>query len=203
MTEAASEFRQAIQQVCSGSKQAVFEFIEVYGPHLQRVVRSRLNHSMRAKFDSQDFVQMVWVSLFTDLTKITQFQKPDELIAYLVVIARNKVIEESRRRMKYQKYNINRESALDAADPQASSAFRRQETPSAEVMVREHFNEVLNAKSHRDRRIFNLRMEGATFVQIGLELGISERTARQVMSNIEQELSPVSAAKADDTVNVL
>lgn len=87
--------------------------------------------------------------------------------------------------MKYQKYNINRESGLEASDPRVSTSARRNETPSAELMARERFDEILNAKSERDRRVFCLRMEGATFVEIGSELGISERTARQVMVDIE------------------
>lgn len=198
-TETPSPFKEAIRKICSGSQEAVFEFIEDYGPHIQRVVRTRLNHTLRAKFDSLDFVQMVWMTLFTDLNKISQFQRPDDLIAYLVVIARNKVIEESRRRTKYQKYNINREANLDATDPQLRSAAQRHETPSAQLIARERLDEVLNAKSERDRRIFDLRLEGATFVEIGAKLGISERTARQVMTDIEtacysdEALSPVQS----------
>src|SRR5688572_624807 len=144
MLQPESPFRQAIQEICSGSEEAVFDFIEVYGPHIQRIVRSRLNQSLRANFDSLDFVQMVWMTLFTDLTKISKFQQPAELISYLVIIARNKVIEESRRRTMYQKYNVNRESGLDAADPRVSLAVRRNETPSAELIAREHVDEVLN-----------------------------------------------------------
>src|SRR5688572_4865268 len=177
MYQSTSPFRQAIEKICSGSEDAVYDFIEVYGPHIQRVVRSRLNHSMRAKFDSLDFVQMVWMTLFTDLTKISKFQQPSELIAFLVVIARNKVIEESRRRTTYQKYNINRESGLDATDPRVSVAARRNDTPSAQLMAREQVDEILNGKSERDRRVFDLRMEGATFDEIAAKMGISERTA--------------------------
>ncbi len=194
-----SPFRQAIQRICSGSKEAVFEFIEVYGPHIQRVVRCRLHQSLRAKFDSLDFVQMVWMTLFTDLTKISKFEEPNELVAYLVIIARNKVIEESRRRMKYQKYNVNRESDLDAADPRVSASVRRNETPSAQLIARERFDEILNGKSERDRRVFILRMEGATFVEIGTELGISERTARQVMVDIEHACY---ASLAEDSADI-
>jgi RNA polymerase sigma factor (sigma-70 family) len=200
MLHTESPFRHVIQKICSGSQEAVFEFIEVYGPHIQRVVRSRLNQNLRAKFDSLDFVQMVWMTLFTDLTKISKFQQPAELIAYLVIIARNKVIEESRRRMMYQKYNVNRESGLDTTDPRVSLAVRRNETPSAELIAREHVDEVLNGKSERDRRVFDLRMEGATFVEIGTELGISERTARQVMTDIEHAFSALHAEESAESV---
>ena len=52
------------------------------------------------------------------------------MIRYLVTMARNKVVDESRRRMKYQKHNIDRERPLaDAAEPP-----RRQDTPSQIAM---------------------------------------------------------------------
>ena len=198
MIETESPFRQAISRICAGSREAALEFIEDYGPHIQRVVRCRLNQSLRAKFDSLDFVQMVWMTLFTDLKKISQFNEPEELIAYLVVIARNKVVEESRRRLKYQKYNIRREAKIDATDPQVAGFARRNDTPSAELIARERFDEILNGKSERDRQVFLLRMEGATFDKIGSVLGISERTARQVMVDIEHACY---ASLADDSAN--
>ena len=196
--KADSNFRDVIQRICSGSKEAVFEFIEDYGPHIQRVVRCRLNQSLRKKFDSLDFVQMVWMSLFTDLNKIAAFKEPNELIAYLVTIARNKVIEESRRRFKYQKYNVKRESNLDASDPIVAESARRNDTPSAQLSARERFDEILNGKSERDRQVFALRMEGATFDKIGTVLGISERTARQVMVDIEHACYASLAEDAPD-----
>jgi RNA polymerase sigma factor (sigma-70 family) len=186
MSQVESPFTQAIQRMCSGSQEAVFDFIEVYGPHIQRVVRSRLNQSLRVKFDSVDFVQMVWMSLFTDITKLANFQHPAELIAYLVAIARNKVVEESRRRMKYQKYNIRRESSLETLDQGGNSVSGRSDTPSQELMARERFDEILNGKSERDRQVFHLRLAGATFVEIAAKLAISERTARQIMTEIKQ-----------------
>jgi RNA polymerase sigma factor (sigma-70 family) len=180
-----SPFRHAIERICSGSSEAVDQFIEEYGPHIRRVVRSRLNPSMRAKFDSLDFVQMVWMTLFSDLSKLADFHDPEDLTAYLVVLARNKVIEETRRRTRYQKYNVRRESDLNVADPHVQASVRRHDTPSALLIARERVDNILNEKSDRDRKVFALRMTGATFNEIAEQLGISERTARQVMVDIE------------------
>ena len=69
-----SEFRDAIDQICSGSEEAAWNFIETYGPHIQRVVRRRLHQSLRSKFDSVDFVQMVWASFFADPQRIAQIR---------------------------------------------------------------------------------------------------------------------------------
>jgi RNA polymerase sigma factor (sigma-70 family) len=75
---------------------------------------------------------------------------------------------------------------LNVADPQVQASVRRNDTPSAQLIARERFDKILNEKSDRDRKVFALRMEGATFNEIAEQLGISERTARQVMVDIEQ-----------------
>jgi hypothetical protein len=59
-----SQFQDVIQRICDGSESALGEFIETYGSHMERYVRKKLNEQLplRVRFDSQDFVQMVWVS---------------------------------------------------------------------------------------------------------------------------------------------
>ena len=64
MTHDDSSFEAAVKELRTGSEEAIWNFIQTYGPHIQRVVRRRLHHKLRSKFDSVDFVQMVWVSFF-------------------------------------------------------------------------------------------------------------------------------------------
>lgn len=184
MCERASEFRQALERVCTGSEEDALEFIQTYGPHIHRVVRRRLHQSMRSKFDSLDFVQMVWASFFADPQRIARIKDPDGLIRYLVTMARNKVIEESRRRLATKKHDVQRERPLDRIDVAESPSRQRQATPSQIAMARERWRRMLRDQSERNRRIVELRMGGATFAEIGRALGIHERTARQVIDGL-------------------
>lgn len=182
MSNQRSEFQKAIDAICSGSEEAVWNFIEVYGPHIQRVVRRRLHQRLRSKFDSLDFVQMVWASFFADPQRIAQMREPEELLRYLVGMARNKVIDETRRRMAYDKYDVHREESLDnEKDP---SSTRTPDTPSQVAMARERWLRLMDSQSDRDRQIVELRMSGATFHEIAEKLGIHERTARHVIKNL-------------------
>lgn len=178
-------FEELAQRICAGSTEAIGPFIELYGPHLQRVVRASLSGSMRAKFDSIDFVQMVWASLFTDPEHLQLFREPQKLYGYLVSMAKHKVIDESRRRLKYKKYNVRREGALETTDPAVVAASLRQDTPSQWLMARERFDDVMSGLSVRDREIFRLRMQGETVEAIALKMGVSDRTVRQIWSNIQ------------------
>jgi len=179
-----SDFETALSQLSSGSEPAIREFVQTYGPHIQRVVRRRLNQSMRSKFDSIDFVQMVWASFFTEPERIAEFRNPEELVRYLVAIARNKVIDESRRRTKFQKYDVNRERPLD--QPEISESSQRSlETPSQLAIAHETWHSMFDRLSERNQMILEMRRNGATYIEIGAKLGIHERTARQVVRKLE------------------
>ena len=184
MNEQTSEFGQAIERVCAGSEEAIWEFIESYGPHIQRVVRRRLNQNMRSKFDSVDFVQMVWASFFANPQQIARFKEPEQLIGYLVSMARNKVVDENRRRLQYQQHNVKKEFSFEFNETSHPTLDRKQDTPSAIAIARERWRSIMDCQSERNRQVVQLRISGATFVEIGEKLGIHERTARQVIAEV-------------------
>jgi RNA polymerase sigma-70 factor (ECF subfamily) len=186
MSEQVSEFRQAIERICAGDAEAAWDFIVTYGPHIQRVVRHRLHQKLRPKFDSMDFVQMVWASFFADPRRIAGMREPAELIGYLVTMARNKVIDESRRRLKYQKHNVNRECSLEDVDLSTVKLHQRPETPSQIAMARERWLRILRGRPERTRRAMELRVNGASFGEIGAALGIHERTAREMVRSFAE-----------------
>src|SRR6478736_4128141 len=59
-----SEFAALIEQVRAGSQEAAWTLVEKYGRDVQRFVRRTLHQRLRSKFDSLDFVQIVWGSFF-------------------------------------------------------------------------------------------------------------------------------------------
>lgn len=184
MSNENSEFRKAIERVCAGSDEATWELIDTYGPHIQRVIRRRLNQKMRSKFDSQDFVQMVWASFFAEREKMAGFTEPNELIRYLATLAHHKLLQESRRRLYHQKHNVGRERALIAETEDESTYVRKSNTPSQIVMAKDRLEVMMRDRSERDRQVVDLRMQGLTFVEIGAKLSIHERTAREVIEKL-------------------
>ncbi len=179
-----SELEELLEQVRAGSEEAALRFIEIYGPHLRRIVREKLRVELRSKFDSLDFVQMVWASFFCEPNRTAEFDEPEKLIAYLSTVARNKVVQEYRRRTRTQKYNVAREQSLEDTDPVETAASRNQATPSQVAMARERWARLVEGQPERNQRIFEMRINGATFPEISRELGIHERTARKIMDQI-------------------
>lgn len=181
-----SEFRTAIEGVRNGSADAVWKLISEYGPHIQRVVRRRLDRRMRSKFDSLDFVQMVWASVFRNPHELGSLEQPEDLIRYLAALARRKVINEYRRRIVNDtKYNFSREQLLsqEEIDPEEELSTEK-ETPSQIAMAREQWERLVEQQPERDRSIVQMRIGGATFLEISQQLGINERTARKVIDRL-------------------
>lgn len=179
-----SHFRTVVQNACAGSEEAIRELTEVYGPHIQRVIRRKLSFKLRSKFDSLDFVQMVWGSFFTEPEKIRDFNEPGDLIRYLARMGINKVLNESRRRLEYGAHNVRREQSLDSPHEPETSFGRSHDTPSQMAIANERYDAMVRSCSERDRRILELRRQGWKFVEIAKEVGLNERTVRQVIQEL-------------------
>ena len=185
------DFQTLMQQVQAGSPEAATELVEAFGPHLIRVVRRHLDRKLRAKFDSVDFVQAVWGSFFANSHRLGTFDQPEQLVAFLVTLARNKVVEEFRRRLQTKKHNVNRESPLPAgADGNADLISGRYPTPSQVAIAREQWDQLLAGQPDHYQQIIQLRYQGATYREIAEQLEITERTARRVIDRLFRERCP-------------
>ncbi len=177
-------FSELITQIREGSESAAWRLIELYGPHVRRVVHRYLDRRLRGKFDSIDFVQAVWASFFREPAQIREFRTPEEIVRYLATSARFKVFDEARRRLVTRKHNLNRELPLDDSEVDSDPRIAIGPTPDEVAMAREAWNEMLSAENSRHQEIVRLRFAGASYPEIAAKLDINERTARKVIDRI-------------------
>src|SRR5436853_7788988 len=109
MSEEQAEFERLMQGVRDGSPEAVRTLLDRYGPHVLRTVRRTLNPRLRTRFDSTDFVQDVWASYFTHNAGPRMFERPEDLVAFLGRMARNRVVEEFRMHAQTARRERNRD----------------------------------------------------------------------------------------------
>ncbi len=64
MVECDDDFCTLMRRVGEGSEDAAWELVTRYGEDIRRAVRRVLNVKLRPKFNSLDFVQLVWKSFF-------------------------------------------------------------------------------------------------------------------------------------------
>jgi RNA polymerase sigma factor (sigma-70 family) len=175
-----TDFATLLHQLRGGSEAAAWELVERYGDHILRAVRRRLTCEIRSKFDSADFVQAVWASFFACSHRMKQIASPEELMALLSTIARNKVISELRRRLSSRKRNVRLEVPIGNCEPAAAGGV----TPSAFAIARERWHALVDDQPSHYRQVVSLRLAGHTQAEIAEKLRISERTVRRVLERL-------------------
>ena len=189
MPDENSEFADLMARLRAGDQDAAWRLIEDYGPHIRRVVRRELHQKMRSKFDSIDFVQAVWASFFREPGQMREMQTPEELLALLMTVARNKVIDETRRRLYLQKMNVHREEPLDEQPPEKLEKMHSpQPRPSQVAVAREQWQRLMQGASPEHRQILEMRFAGATYEQIGSKLDLHERSVRRIVEQMLERL---------------
>ena len=182
------KFRKLMDEVQSGSEDAAVRALELYGNHIYRAVRQKLNRALRPRFDSQDFVQAVWASFFRHRSQVVKFENSDELIAFLTRVAGNKVIDECRHRLQTQKANVNRECSINDDFPQCAVPIAREPAASQVAIANERWERLIEGLPARYRRILELRAQGETQKRIAELLDIDERTVRRVLHRLGSRL---------------
>src|SRR3989442_7846017 len=96
MSDERRQFESLMRQVQDGSEEAARELCTRYFDHIIKCVRRRLRPALRPRFDSVDFVQKVWKSVFEERHRLCEFDTPEALKRYLAAIAVHKVLDADR-----------------------------------------------------------------------------------------------------------
>lgn len=187
-----ADLAERMARASAGDETAVRELLCHFEPEVRMVVRGRLPRALRSKFDSTDFVQSVWESVFTrDRTDLARFTSARHFLGFLEGVARNKVYEEHRRRTRTRKYNLNREQPLyvrrgNREVPREVAA--NDPTPSQETQAGDRLEQLLEGLDPRGREMVELRRSGLTFVEIAARLDCSESAVRRLIEEIRRRM---------------
>jgi RNA polymerase sigma factor (sigma-70 family) len=176
-----ASFVDLLQLVREGDQRAAEQLMKVYGPSVIRAVRRSLHHRMRPYFDSMDFVQDVWASVFATAPEKWTFQSTGQFIRLLTTIARNKIIDAARSRLGRRKDDV-REIRLE--DVSESRLRQTGETLSQHLREQEEWIAFLQGQPPVYRRIFLMFRDGIAPAQIAANLNISHRTVNRVLRKI-------------------
>jgi DNA-directed RNA polymerase specialized sigma24 family protein len=110
-----NEFLALMEKVRAGSEEAAAELFRRYHSHILQVVRRKMLRKLRTKYESHDFTQAVWASFFIKRVREQTFNHPNELLAFLAAMARNKLVDATRAQFDSQKRDLERERSLDAS----------------------------------------------------------------------------------------
>jgi len=177
-------FTQALRGDKAASR-ALYDRIE---PELKIMVRVRLPKVLRTQFDTMDFVQSVWRSIFDkDPSAFPPFENSRHLLGYLAGLTANLVVYEHRRRTRTRKYDLSRQEALYVrrGDREILREVAAQEaTPSEGVQAKDRLSQIMRGLDERERKVVELRLLGHNNDAIAEMLGISESAVRRILKPI-------------------
>ncbi|MEM9352892.1 MAG: sigma-70 family RNA polymerase sigma factor [Planctomycetota bacterium] len=185
-----SQFQELLASATGGSEEAAWALTERYTPHLVRIVRLRLSRTMRQHFDSIDFVQQVWSSLFLSEKPLREFGSEQELMRHLVARVRHKVIDASRA-MTTAKRDVRRNVAFhmtgDDDEDAAPEPHSQPGTGSQVFVAREKWCRVMDGKPERVQKIVKLRLAGNSNAEIAEQCGVTPRTVLRSLDSVREE----------------
>src|SRR5687767_9227198 len=91
MSDDTVNFQRLLRELQAGSQDAARELVSRYGKLVLRCIRHRLPRRVRPQYDSIDFAQLIWKSVFTDPDRLAELDSPDRFEGFLWGMVRNKI----------------------------------------------------------------------------------------------------------------
>ena len=164
-----------------GAWEAIFH--ECY-PKVRRVVRRKLNRSMRSLYDSTDFASDVMKSLAANIGHLN-FPSLDSLLGFLAQVAEQKVIDEYRRRHTLKR-DVNRERAILSGDEESGPVQVPSGDPTASefAQANEVQERLLSGANETERTILEMRQQGYSTADIAEKTGWNIRKVQRYLKDL-------------------
>lgn len=173
-----------LEKLNHGDLRAVEHILAAYEPYLRMVVRRYLPNRLRAKFDSLDVVQSVWVHVLRgQRASRWQFMDTPRLWAFLVKVARRRLTS----RLRHYRTAMNHEQPGET-DLEMLSAPAHP-TPSEAFEAEELWQKMLSLCPPRHHELLRLRRMGLPLVEVAARIGMHEGSVRRILRRLGRQLA--------------
>jgi RNA polymerase sigma-70 factor (ECF subfamily) len=168
-----------------GDTAAAQEAILACEPYVRMVVRRRLSERIRARFDSVDIVQSVWVKVLQNLRRSNLvFPDGDRLRGYLAETATHLLID----RLRHHRASLAAERPLAAVRADEVAA-RPRESPSEVVQADDVWERIRALCPPRHRALLELKRQGLSLGAIAARTGLHEGSIRRILYDLASRMS--------------
>jgi RNA polymerase sigma-70 factor (ECF subfamily) len=189
-------FDKLLEQLATGDLQAAEQVFLAYEPYLRLVVRRSLPGRLRAKFDSLDVVQSVWVHVLRGLRECRwQFLDKPHLCAFLVQVARRRLTT----RLRHHHASLEREQPWNS---DLEAVLRSDRPGPSEIAQADELWERMLALCPAEHHVLlQLRRSGLTLAEIAARTGMHEGSVRRILRRLARQLAlraePIGAVVAE------
>jgi RNA polymerase sigma factor (sigma-70 family) len=179
----------ALQEAQKGDQSAWETLFKACYPKVRRVVRRRLNRSMRSLYDSTDFANDAMENLAANLNQL-EFPSVNSLIAFLAQVAEQKVIDEYRRQHTLKR-DVTRDRPIFGYGPDGTPVQLSSDDPSASQLAQanEVHERLLSRSDKTEREIIDLKQQGYSTSDIAEQTGWNIRKVQRFLQNLHDSLT--------------
>lgn len=186
MSNPPSSLQEILEKLQQGDETAAEAVFRAYEPYLRLVVRRQLSAALRAKFDSADVVQSVWVDLLRGFRHAGwQFPDADHLRAFLVKATRNRFIDRLRRHLG----ELERQQPLAEGDGE-ETPLSQEPDPSASIEANELWEQLLAQCSPTQVKVLQLKQQGLPLAEIAAQTKLHESSVRRILYELAARVAP-------------
>jgi len=171
-----------LEKLNRGDMEAVEQILMVYEPYLRMVVRRYLPGRLRAKFDSVDVVQSVWVHVLHGLRASRwHFLDKPRLRAFLVRVTRHRLTS----RLRHYHTALQREQPGET-DLEVLPASA-QPRPSEVAQANELWEKMLALCPPKHHTLLRLRRAGMPLGEVASRTGMHEGSVRRILRRLASQ----------------
>jgi RNA polymerase sigma-70 factor (ECF subfamily) len=181
-----------LAKLSQGNTDAAADVFRAYEPILRMVVRRQISDRLRAKFDSLDIVQSIWVDFLRGFQKSNwRFENAAHLKAFLIKMTRNRFVD----RLRQHRHALAHQHALTEA------AAAETPTPSASDVAQadELWERMLELCSPAHREILLLKRQGLPLAEIATRTGLHESSVRRILYELAKRLAELQKKSSAPT----
>jgi DNA-directed RNA polymerase specialized sigma24 family protein len=180
-----------LDRINAGDENAWTELFATCHPKLMRVVSKRLSTtpSMRAVFDTNDFANDVWKSLYHNWNRY-RFANMDALMAFMKSEAVCKIVDEYRRQYA-QKRDVSRQKHLDSLAEEGGRPVElasTDPTPSKIVIADELHEQLMENQTPVEKLAIEMSQTGHSRAEIAERTGWHVRKVQRFFQNLSQQV---------------
>jgi RNA polymerase sigma factor (sigma-70 family) len=180
-------FIDLIRRVRAGDEAAAAELVRSYEPAIRRAVRLQLRDPrLRRALDSQDICQSVLASFFFRAASGQyDIDRPAQLLNLLIIMARNKLVSQSRR-----PHVVRREPDFRHSNPEVErKLLSTSPSPSEQAAWRDVLREFRRHLSEDERQLADRRAQNQQWGAIAAELGGNPDALRKKLTRALDRVS--------------
>jgi RNA polymerase sigma-70 factor (ECF subfamily) len=171
-----------LERLSTGDDEAIGKAFRACEPYLRMVVRRRLSSELRAKFDSLDVVQSVWVHAIKGFRGAGwRFESAGHLRAFLVRLTRDRLIDRFRKVRRSVEHERPLEDASMLRDPAGP--------PGERLDAEELWARLLLLCPPGHREILRHKRNGATAGEVARLTGLNEGSVRRILNALAGRLA--------------